>query len=70
MDLLNGAGVPYRVVDVDSDPQGAQRVMGWNNGSLSTPTLDIEGTILTVPSDEALADFLELDEANTGYPRP
>jgi glutaredoxin len=59
-DLLNHAGVPYTIVDVDSDPQGAEKVMAWNQGRLSTPTLDIEGHILTVPSDEALAEFLGL----------
>ena len=62
-DLLNHAGVPYSVVDVDSDPQGAEKVMGWNNGSLSTPTLEIEGTILRVPSNEELERFLGLNEA-------
>jgi mycoredoxin len=61
--LLNGAGVPYTVVDVDSDPAGAEKVMGWNEGHLSTPTLDIEGQILTVPSDEKLSQFLGLDRS-------
>jgi mycoredoxin len=63
--LLNRAGVPYSVVDVDSDPEGADKVMGWNEGRLSTPTLDIEGEILSVPSDEKLATFLGLEEAET-----
>ena len=59
--LLNGAGVPYKVYDVDSDSEAAQKVMDWNQGHLSTPTLDIEGQILTVPSDEELVAFLGLD---------
>jgi mycoredoxin len=59
--LLNGAGVPYTVVDVDSDPQGAEKVMAWNNGSLSTPTLDIEGRILRVPSNEEIIEILGLE---------
>ena len=60
-DLLNGAGVPYTVIDVDADPLGAERVSRWNDGRLSTPTLDIEGLILCVPSDEALSELLGLD---------
>ena len=59
-DLLNGAGIPYTVFDVDSDLQAAEKVMAWNEGHLSTPTLDIEGRILTVPSDAELAEFLGL----------
>ena len=58
--LLNGAGVPYRIVDVDADAEGAETVKGWNEGHLSTPTLDIEGRILSVPSDEELAAILGL----------
>ena len=61
LNLLNRAGVPYCVVDVDSDPLGAEKVMGWNKGSLSTPTLEIEGQIITVPSDKELAEFLGLE---------
>ena len=60
--LLNGAGVPYRVIDVDSNPQGAEKVLAWNHGSLSTPTLDIEGRILRVPSDEELRAVLEIPD--------
>jgi hypothetical protein len=43
---------------VDRDPQAAQKVREWNNGFLSTPTLDIEGHIVTEPSDEELAELL------------
>jgi mycoredoxin len=60
--LLNRAGVPYKVYDVDADPEAAQKVMDWNQGRLSTPTLDIEGHILTLPSDEELAAYLGLAE--------
>jgi mycoredoxin len=61
--LLNDAGVPYTIVDVDSDAEGAEKVKGWNQGRLSTPTLDIEGRILSVPSDEDLAALLGLGDA-------
>ncbi len=56
--FLNRHGVPYTLVDVDRDPQAAQKVREWNNGFLSTPTLDIEGHIVTEPSDEELAELL------------
>jgi hypothetical protein len=47
-------------MDVDNDPQAAQKVREWNRGHLSTPTLDIEGRIVTEPSDEELAELLGL----------
>jgi len=56
--FLNRQGIPYTYVDVDHDPQAAQRVTDWNQGHLSTPTLDIEGRIVTEPSDEELAELL------------
>ena len=58
--FLNDHGIPYTLVDVDHDPQAAQRVRAWNGGQLSTPTLDIEGQIVTEPSDEALAELVGL----------
>jgi len=59
--FLNRHGVPYTLVDVDEDPQVAQKVREWNNGFLSTPTLDIEGHIVTEPSDEELAKLLGIE---------
>jgi hypothetical protein len=50
------------LIDVEEDPAAAERVMGWNGGYLSTPTLDIEGNIVTEPSDEELAEILGLSE--------
>jgi mycoredoxin len=60
--LLNRRGIPYTFVDIEVDPDAAQRVMGWNGGYLSTPTLDIDGRIVTEPSDEELAEILGLVE--------
>ena len=59
--FLNRHGVPYTLVDVDEDPQAAQKVKEWNNGFLSTPTLDIEGRIVTEPSNEELAKLLGIE---------
>jgi len=49
------------LVDVDEDPQAAHKVREWNNGFLSTPTLDIEGQIVTEPSDEELTRLLGIE---------
>jgi mycoredoxin len=59
--FLNRHGIPYTLVDVEADPQVAQTVMDWNGGYLSTPTLDVEGDIVTEPSDEELARLLGLE---------
>ena len=63
--FLNRHAIPYEVVDVDNDPQAFQRVMDWNEGHLSTPTLDIEGHIVTEPSDEELAELLGLTPSDS-----
>jgi glutaredoxin len=59
--FLNRQDIPYTYVDVDNDLWGAEKVRAWNRGNLSTPTLDIEGRIISVPSDETLAGVLGLE---------
>jgi mycoredoxin len=59
---LNRHSVPYILMDVDQDPEAARKVMDWNQGNLSTPTLDIEGRIVTEPSDEELAEILGITD--------
>jgi mycoredoxin len=59
---LNRHGILYTFVDVEADSDAAQRVMDWNGGYLSTPTLDIDGRIITEPSDEELAELLKVKE--------
>ena len=59
---LSHHGIPYTFVDVEVDSDAAQRVMDWNEGYLSTPTLDIDGGVVTEPSDEELAEILGLVE--------
>ena len=59
--FLHRHGVPYTLVDVDEDPEAAQKVKEWNRGFLSTPTLDIEGHIVTEPSDEELVKLLGIE---------
>jgi glutaredoxin len=58
--FLNRHTIPYTLIDVEEDVEATQRVLDWNNGCLSTPTLDIEGRIVTEPSDEELAELMGL----------
>jgi mycoredoxin len=58
--FLNRQGVPYTFVDVEEDAEAAQKVKECNEGNLSTPTLEIDGRIVVEPSDEALAEILDL----------
>jgi mycoredoxin len=59
--FLNVQGVPYTFIDVDQDPEAAKKVREWNRGHMSTPTLDIEGRIVTEPSDKELAEILGIE---------
>ena len=56
--FLNTHDVPYTLVDIETDAAAALRVKEWNQGFLSTPTLDIDGRVVTEPSDEELAEIL------------
>ena len=58
MAFLNRHGVRYAFVDVDRDAEAEEKVKQWNGGFLSTPTLDIQGHIVTEPSDEQLAELV------------
>jgi ferredoxin-thioredoxin reductase catalytic chain len=58
--FLNRRGIPYTFVEIEQDPDAAERVQAWNRGNLSTPTVDINGRILTEPSDDELARALGL----------
>ena len=58
--FLNRHSIPYEYFDVDLDQQALEKVQAWNGGQLSTPTLDIDGRIVTEPSDEELAERLGL----------
>jgi mycoredoxin len=58
--FLIGQGIPYRYVDVEEDASAAAKVREWNQGYLSTPTLDIGGSIVTEPSIVELAGILHI----------
>jgi mycoredoxin len=51
---LETLGVPYQYRDIDRSQEAARWVKQQNQGKVKTPTLDIDGRILTEPSDQAL----------------
>ena len=59
--FLNRHHVPYTLIDIEDDPEASRRVSDWNRGYLSTPTLVIEGRIITEPSNDELAEILGLE---------
>lgn len=43
--------IPFTEIDIEQDPQAAQRVMAVNQGNQTVPTLEFaDGTALTNPS--------------------
>jgi glutaredoxin len=43
---MESQGLEYTEVSVDSNPAAAAQVRKWANGNLTTPTFDIDGTIV------------------------
>lgn len=57
---LDRKHIPYDYVDIDDDPESAKWVAEQNGGKEKKPTVDIDGFILSEPTNE------ELDEALAG----
>jgi mycoredoxin len=56
---LDRAGVAYRVVDVDEEPEHLPRLSELNGGSWLIPTVELpDGTALVNPSAAAVAAAL------------
>lgn len=53
-ELLERLDVPYEYVDIDEDLLAADWVRDQNDGQQRTPTVDVGGTVLCVPSDQEL----------------
>lgn len=48
---MTRAGIPYTVVDIETDPQSAEYVMSVNGGNQTVPTVVFpDGSALTNPS--------------------
>lgn len=56
---LDRIGVPYEYIDIDKNTPGRQWVASQNGGKEKKPTLDINGQVLTEPSNRELDAALE-----------
>jgi mycoredoxin len=56
--FLDRNRVEYRYIDIDDDTEAAAWVASHNHGKEKKPTLDIDGVVLTTPSDAQLARVL------------
>lgn len=57
---LKSRGLSYTEVDISRNDYAAGQVRAWNNGSLVTPTFDIDGTIISDFDPQQLAEFLKI----------
>ena len=56
---LRDKRVEFVYTDIDNDPDAAEWVADQNNGKEKKPTLDIDGRILTEPSNAQLEKALK-----------
>jgi glutaredoxin len=56
---LDELEIPYKYINIDHDKQAAKWVADQNDGKEKKPTLDIDGQVLTEPTDEELDEALE-----------
>ena len=56
---LDRSGVDYEYINIEQDEQAARWVREQNEGKERKPTVDINGRVLSVPSDEELQAALE-----------
>ena len=58
--VLKERGVPYRWMDIETEPDAAERMLELNGGVWKTPTLLFpDGTVLVEPSNSQLLQHLE-----------
>lgn len=58
---LKRSGVDFRYVDIDKDREAAKWVAGQNNGREKKPTLDVNGHVLTEPTNGELDRLLRAE---------
>ncbi len=47
---LERVGLPYRYVDLDMDPRAARQLRWWTGGTVSHPTVYLNGEVLVEPT--------------------
>lgn len=52
-------GLKFVEVDIETNPAATAQVKQWNNGNKSTPTFDVEGTILTEFNEARMLEALQ-----------
>ena len=55
---LDSLGVQYEYINIEKDPHAKHWVKAHNDGKQKTPTLDIEGKILSTPDPRELEETL------------
>ncbi len=56
---LDALGLSYEYIDVEEDAQASVWVKAQNNGKERKPTLDMNGEVLSVPTNEELAQAVQ-----------
>ena len=57
---LSERGVPYRWIDIETEPDAAERMLELNGGVWKMPTMLFpDGTVLVEPSNNQLLQHLE-----------
>ena len=56
---LDEIKIPYKYINIDHDRQAAKWVAEQNDGREKKPTLNIDGTVLSEPTDDELDEVLE-----------
>jgi mycoredoxin len=62
---LDNVGVPYDYLDVEKDAAASEWVKQQNGGKERKPTIDVNGTILKVPSISELDKALRAVEVSS-----
>jgi glutaredoxin len=55
---LDSLGVQHEYINIDQDPDAMSWLLQHNAGPQLTPTLDIQGTVLSAPDEPRLEDVL------------
>jgi glutaredoxin len=60
--FLRQYGIPFTEVDITRDREAAARVRGWANGNETSPTFDVNGTIVVNFQRARLMELLGIEE--------
>jgi len=58
LDHLKRRGIDFEYIDIEKDPRACDWVKEQNDGKERKPTLDIDGAILSEPTNEELDEVL------------